>query len=330
MRYVIIGAGAIGGALGGRLHEGGHEVVLVARGRHLSALQADGLRFSTPESTRTLRIHAVGGPEELTLHPDDVLLLTVKTQHSADLLETWAGQPVLGGGTAGDLLPLVCAQNGVESERLALRRFRRVYGMCLWMPASHLEPGHVAAPGAPLSGILTLGRYPAGADDTVRAIADDLEKSHFRAPVREDVLRWKYGKLIGNLANVIDALAGPIVDGPLMEFYRHTLAEGERVLTAAGIDYLPAAEEQVLRGDQRRDPVEGVEYDGNSSRQSVSRGAGSIETDFLNGEIVLLARLHGVPAPLNERLQHLATAFIRDGRPAGSLTPEELTAPAAL
>jgi hypothetical protein len=51
----------------------------------------------------------------------------------------------VGGGTAGERLPLVCAQNGVAGERMALRRFRRVYGMCVWLPSTFLRPGHVAA-----------------------------------------------------------------------------------------------------------------------------------------------------------------------------------------
>src|SRR4051794_8839815 len=138
MRYIIIGAGAIGGGIGGRLHESGHEVVLVARGPHLTALREHGLRFTTPEGTRTLAIPAVGGPEELELRPEDVLVVSVKAQHTTGVLEAWAGRPVReggagGGGSAGEALPLVCAQNGVANERLALRWFRRVYGMCVWM-----------------------------------------------------------------------------------------------------------------------------------------------------------------------------------------------------
>ncbi len=115
-----------------------------------------------------------------------------------------------GGGTAGEVLPLVCAQNGVESERLALRRFRHVYGMCVWLPATHTEPGSVSAPGTPVSGVLHLGRYPSGADGTARGIAADLEKSRFLAPVAADVMRWKYAKLLSNLANAIEAVSGVI------------------------------------------------------------------------------------------------------------------------
>ena len=334
MRYIIIGAGAIGGGIGGRLYESGQDVVLVARGPHLAALRDGGLRFTTPEGSRTLPVPAVGGPGELELGPEDVLVLAVKAQHTAGLLEAWSARPVTGGGpdgggTAGELLPLLCAQNGVENERLALRWFRRVYGVSVWMPATHLEPGRVAVPGAPLSGFLHLGRCPAptGPDDTAQAIAADLEKAHFRAPVQEDVMRWKYGKLIGNLGNALDALADPVEQAAVAELYRRARAEGEAVLTAAGIPYASIAEQL----EQRRDlmdlvPLEGVELGGSSSRQSLARGTGSIEADYLNGEITLLARLHGVPAPLNEALQRLATAYAREGRAPGSLPTAELKA----
>ncbi|MFC1432000.1 ketopantoate reductase family protein [Streptacidiphilus sp. N1-3] len=331
MRYIIIGAGAIGGGIGGRLHENGHEVVLVARGPHLAALREGGLRLSTPEGTRTLPVPAAGGPEELRLTPEDVLLLAVKSQHTAGVLDTWAGLPVTGGGTSDELLPLVCAQNGVENERLALRRFRQVHGMSVWMPATHLEPGRVAVPGAPFSGILTLGRYPRGSDRTAREISADLEKSRFQAPVDEDVMRWKYGKLLGNLANSVDALAGSHPDGPGAELARRVRVEGEAVLTAAGIGYAGIPEQLERRGELiRAVPLDGVERGGSSSWQSLARGTGSIEADYLNGEIVLLARQHGVPAPLNEALQRLATAYARQGRAPGSLPAADLAALLAL
>ncbi|MET0864420.1 MAG: 2-dehydropantoate 2-reductase N-terminal domain-containing protein, partial [Nakamurella sp.] len=123
MRYIVIGAGAVGGSIGARLFEAGQDVVLVARGPHLTALRSTGLVFLTPAGTATLPIPAVAGPTELTLQPDDILLLAVKLQDSAAVLDKWAGQPVQGGRTAGEDLPLFCVQNGVEGERLALRRF---------------------------------------------------------------------------------------------------------------------------------------------------------------------------------------------------------------
>ncbi|QKW18721.1 ketopantoate reductase family protein [Kitasatospora sp. NA04385] len=327
MRYLILGAGAVGGTIGGRLHQSGRDVLLVARGPHLAALRADGLRLTVPDGTHRLPVPAVGGPEEVELTPDDVLVLAVKTQHSAALLDQWAPRPVAGGGTAGERLPLVCAQNGVENERLALRRFARVYGMCVWLPSSHLEPGAVSAAGSPRSGVLHLGRYPDGTDEAAARIAADLADSHFDAYAVGDVMAWKYAKLLSNLGNALEAVAGP-VDGELrMRVWRRARAEGEAVLAAAGIAHPSEEEQRVRRGDRVTPvPLASAVRGGGSSWQSLVRGTGDIEADHLNGEVVLLGRLHGVPTPLNAALGRLAAAFAREGRAAGSLPDAELAA----
>ncbi|GGR69578.1 2-dehydropantoate 2-reductase [Streptomyces humidus] len=326
MRYIIIGAGAIGGTVGGRLAEAGQEVVLVARGAHRTALAEDGLRLRVPEGELTHQLPVVAGPDELgTLRADDVLVLAVKTQDSEAALQAWGPAPVAGGGTAAERLPLVCAQNGVESPRLALRRFRRVYAVCVWLPSTHREPGVVSAAGTPLTGILHLGRYPHGADDAIRSIAADLEKAHFEAPVVADVARWQYAKLLSNLGNTLEAVSGP-VSGPSAEaLLERVRAEGAAVLDAAGIAYTSVEEQRAARGDKvTLVPLDGVPRGGGSSWQSLSRGAGSIEADYLNGEIALLGRLHGVPTPLNELLQRLANAFAQQRKAPGSLPLPEL------
>jgi 2-dehydropantoate 2-reductase len=260
------------------------------------------------------------------LRPDDVLVPAVKTQDGEAALDAWGPAPVAGGGTAAERLPVVCAQNGVEGQRLALRRFRTVYGVCVWLPATFVEPGVVSAAGTPLTGILHLGRYPQGTDGTARRIAADLEKGgRFEAPVVPDVARWQYAKLLGNLANAIEAVSGPLAGEEALRLYARVRAEGESVLGAAGIPYASEAEQKEIRGDKiRLEPLDGDERGGGSSWQSLTRGTGTIEADYLNGEIVLLGRLHGVPTPLNELLQRLATVFARERRAPGSLSVAEL------
>ncbi|NGO09194.1 ketopantoate reductase family protein [Streptomyces sp. HC44] len=326
MRYIIIGAGAVGGAIGGRLAESDHEVVLVARGAQYEALRERGLRLITPDGPRTHRPTTVDGPQSLgELRADDVLVLAVKTQDSAAALEAWAPAPVAGGGTAAERLPVVCAQNGVESQRLALRRFRHVYGMCVWLPATFVEPGVVSAAGTPLTGILHLGRYPSGTDETARRIAADLEKSRFEAPVVPEVTRWQYAKLLGNLANAIEAVSGVLTSEEGIALYERVRAEGEAVLTAAGIAYAGDEEQKQARADKIRfEPFDGSARGAGSSWQSLHRGTGTIEADYLNGEITLLGRLHGIPTPLNDLLQHLANDFAREHREAGSMPVPEL------
>jgi 2-dehydropantoate 2-reductase len=326
MRYIIIGAGAVGGAIGGRLAGAGHEVVLVARGAHLAALREGGLRLKVPDGEYTHRLPAVEGPDELgELRTDDVLVLAVKTQDTVAALQAWGPAPVTGGGTAAERLPLFCAQNGVEGQRLALRVFRQVYGVCVWLPATFVEPGAVSAAGTPLTGMLHLGRHPHGTDETARRVAADLEKAHFEAPVVADVARWQYAKLLSNLGNALEAVAGPIAGDKAGQLYGRVRAEGESVLDAAGIAYASVAEQQALRGHKvDLVPLDGAPRGGGSSWQSLSRGTGTIEADYLNGEIALLGRLHGVPTPLNDLLQHLANTFARERREPGSMEIDEL------
>jgi 2-dehydropantoate 2-reductase len=329
MRYLIIGAGAVGGTIGGRLFESGREVVLVARGAHLRALRDTGLRLITPQGARTLQVPAVEGPQELTLRPDDVLVLAVKSQDTAAVLEQWSARPVEGGGIAADLLPVVCAQNAVENERVALRLFRRVYGMCVWLPATHLVPGEVAAAGAPLSGILTLGCYPEGLDRTIEQISEDLAASCFLAPAVPDVMRWKYGKLLNNLANAVEAVVGrdAAQQPAVQELCLRARAEGEAAFAAAGIAFTGPAERAEVQQDRMTvHPLPGAPRKGGSTWQSLARGARTTESDYLNGEIALLGRQFGVRTPVNDVLQRLAVGFAREGRAPGTMSADELLA----
>jgi 2-dehydropantoate 2-reductase len=331
-RFIIIGAGAVGATIGGCLFQAGHDVVLVARGAHLDALRADGLRLVTPMGTQQLRIPAVAGPAELELRGDDVLILSTKGQDTVGVLEQWAWEPVHGAvEAAAGLLPVVCAQNGVANEGIALRRFRHVYGMCVWLPATHLEPGVVEAQGIPRAGLLPVGRYPAGTDDFTQQLSATLEASRLLAPASEDVMRWKYGKLLGNLGNAVEALCGPAAaDDDARELRRRARAEGTEVLRAAGIGHALPGEFDAARGGQVNvGDVDGAARSGGSSWQSLSRRTGTIEADFLNGEIALLGRIHGMPTPVNETLQRLANQVARAHEPPGGIVPADILAAAA-
>ncbi|MFJ6165152.1 ketopantoate reductase family protein [Micromonospora orduensis] len=322
MRYVIIGAGAVGGTIGARLAEAGRDVTLVARGAHLDAIRDRGLTLRQPDGDVTVRLDAVDRPGDRPLSADTVLVLTVKSQDTVGALAAWVDAPVAGGGTAGERLPLLTAQNGVANERAALRLFADVHPVCVWLPATHLQPGVVVANGYSHPGMLHIGRYPDGADDTDRAVAADLTAAGFVAPVREDVQRWKYGKLLSNLGNGLQALLGQDIPDALAERIR---AEGVAVLAAAGIAHTSPQEEKAERGDlvgQR--PVAGEDRSGGSTWQSLARGAGSTEVDHLNGEIVLLGRLHGVPTPANAAVQRAVRRAVRERIGAGAFPLTEL------
>jgi 2-dehydropantoate 2-reductase len=319
---VIIGAGAVGGTIGVRLSQAGHDVTLAARGAHADAMRSRGLALHSPDGTVTVRSPVVTDPAELVLPADAALILTVKSQDTEAAVRAWADAPVDGGGTAGQRLPLVTAQNGVANEPTALRYFERVHGVCVWLPATHLEPGIVISNGHPYPGMLHVGRYPRGSDDVSRTVAADLVAAGFPAPVRDDVMRWKYGKLLGNLGNGLQALLGQHLPGHLSEA---VVAEGTAVLAATGIAHTSQEEEAAERGDRVEvRPVNGQPRSGGSTWQSLARGAGSTEVDHLNGEIVLLGRLHGVPTPVNTAVQLAVRRAVRERFGAGDFPLRDL------
>ena len=317
MRYIVYGAGAVGGVIGGRLHHAGHEVVLLARGPHLEALQRDGLRLLTPDGPEHHRIPAHGSPAEAGVTDDDVVLLTVKSQDTAAALTD------LGAQAPG--VTVVCAQNGVANERAALRHFADVHGMCVILPSQFVEPGVVVQQSSPSAGVLDVGRYPRGSDEVDERMAQDLTAAGFRADADADVMRKKHRKLLLNLGNALDALCGWDARGS--DLYRRALEEAEACFAAAGIELQSAEEEKQRReGGVSLKPVEGQDRGGSSTWQSLARGTGTIETDYLNGEIVLLGRLHGVPTPVNELLRREAASAARERRRPGTTDLADLEA----
>ncbi|WP_150306501.1 ketopantoate reductase family protein [Planctomonas psychrotolerans] len=344
MRYVIIGSGAIGGALGARLAGAGgaHPPVLVARGDHGRALSTSGLRLRTPDEDITIPVVVAQTPQEVTLRDDDVLVLTTKTHQAEAALRDWVDRPVLAGesaadpgatvvGTAGERLPILLALNGVASERMALRYFERVFGVCVWLPAVHLEPGEVILRIAPTSGMFLIGRYagPGVASPADRellaTVTADWTAASFVVHTMDDVMRWKYAKLLSNLGNALQALLG--ARSPSLSTIADRLrTEAEEVYRSAGIEWASPDEEAALRGDVFDNrPVPGTPTElGGSSWQSMARGSGTIETDYLNGEIAYLARSNGGRAPLNAMVARLAREAAVAGAGAGSMTADEL------
>lgn len=304
MRFVIIGAGAVGGAMGGRLAERGHPVLLVARGDNHIALHHHGLVLALPGRVITVKPEVVSVDEEVRLTPEDVLLLTVKSQHSEPLIRWAAALRVSDQATAGEELPIVCCQNGLANEPTALRYFAKVHGSSLMLPVTHLEPGHVDAHGWPFTGLVRFGRYPNGTDELDKRLASVFEEAGFATAVEENIMAWKRAKLLLNLGNAVQALCGYELTGEEARVARLLIGEAReeasRCFVGAGLEV--AGEDHVGVGLQVRS-VAGRPRRGSSTWQSLSRGSGSVETDFLNGEVVRLGRTLGIETPVNELLQ---------------------------
>jgi 2-dehydropantoate 2-reductase len=316
MRFVVYGVGAIGGTFAAALTKSGYDLVGIARGKMLEALQRDGLMFRTTTGAEQIRFPVVATPAEIEFQPDDIILLTMKSQDTAEALTALRDAGVTD-------QPVVCAQNGVNNERLALRLFPTVYAMTVMLPADYVTPGEVICYGTPKFGLVDLGRYPHGLDDRVAAIATAFDNANFAAFPLEHVMRSKYGKLRENLGNVVEAALGHgSRSGPLMDAIK---AEAVAVYKAAGIEWVEIGNADLRRkGLMEAGAVDGATRTGGSSVQSLKRGTGTIETDYLNGEIVLLGRMYGVATPLNAGLVAVGQELAAKGAKPGSMTEAEL------
>ncbi|WLP88449.1 2-dehydropantoate 2-reductase N-terminal domain-containing protein [Gordonia sp. NB41Y] len=329
-RVIVIGPGATGGAIAAELHLHGVPVVVVARGAELDALRTKGLIYHITSGSTSVPLEVVGGPDELELVESDVLVVTTKTQDVEPVLREWAWAPVrtADGSTSsvGQSIPLITVQNGLNTERVALRWFRTVIAGTIFCPGGKEKVGEIINYGPTLRLLLWLGHYSSGArDQELETIAGTLGRAPTLGiqPV-DEILPIKAWKLAYNTRNGVEPVFAPSALRDELE--ARARAEAEVVLRAEGIEPrdplsggLSPWSHDVLEGGV----VSGHPRLGNSTLQSFVRGA-PLETDYLNGEIVLLGRLHGIPTPLSEGLQILTAQAVADNREAGALGDEAI------
>lgn len=318
MRFIVYGAGAIGGLLAASLARSGQQVIAIARGAQLQAIQQDGLQVKGVEQSFHARFDCVESPAAISFAPDDVILLCMKTQGTQQALYDLRDAGVTD-------QPVFCVQNGVANEPMAARIFPNVHGVTVLMPNTFITPGVIGVLGHPRFGVFELGRYPHGNDAADRLMAEALGQANVACFVMDDVMAGKYGKLTMNSTNILGAALGK-------EGRKGTLADRIKEEVAAVYAAAGIVPRDVGPSDPRRQSllktgeVPGLAYIGSSTAQSLARGAGGIETDFLNGEIVLLGQQHGVPTPFNLAMTRVAALMLREGRAPGSMTLAEVEA----
>jgi 2-dehydropantoate 2-reductase len=291
MRIVIVGAGAIGGAMGARLFEADVDVILVARGAHAEKIAADGLTLVEPDREIALPVPVVTTVADAEVDASTLVALAVKTQDTSPVLTELLA-------VAPPATPVACFQNGVANERSVGARFPNTYGVVVMMPAAHLTPGRVEAYASPIPGLFDIGLAAGGSDGVADALVADLGAAGFDARAVPDVMRWKYTKLLMNLGNAVEAIC--VRDADAGELVRRARAEAEDAFVAAGIRYASAEEEAERRGDRLQvRTIAGAHRGGGSSWQSITRRLGSIETDAFNGEVVRIGTAAGVATPVN-------------------------------
>jgi 2-dehydropantoate 2-reductase len=292
IHFTILGAGAVGGVVGGLLHRAGLRVTLVARGQHLQALQDEGLRLLTPEWSTTLQIPAAARIPADT----DIVLLAVKAHQVRMLL------PDLPKG-----MPVVCLQNGIGTEPLIAAHGHPTIAGMVWMPTVHLEPGEVRSHGHPSPGAIDVGAYTPDAETWVPIVRNALTLAGIESPPWDDIMALKRTKLLTNLGGAVQAACGDVPE----DIWRELVAEARAVYDAAGWAYLPI--EVLTERGLGIAPVEGMARPGGSTWQSVKRGL-KVETWAMHAVILKAAHEHNVDTPYIRRITSIAQALERPGQ----------------
>jgi 2-dehydropantoate 2-reductase len=170
-----------------------------------------------------------------------------------------------------------------------------------------------------------MGCYPTGTDDLVETVAANLRSAGFLVKVTPDVMPYKWGKLMNNLTNATLAITN-VRGGDTQPILAAVQQEATDILAQAGIRWV-SNEELSQEWPERNVKPRGVVPDdsGSSTWQSLTRRQGTVETDFLNGEIVRLADQLKSRAPLNEKLLHICQEMASKGETPGKYTPTELS-----
>jgi 2-dehydropantoate 2-reductase len=329
MRFVICGAGAIGGVIGGQLAKAGREVVLIEKlPDHVAALRQNGLQLRGVHGHHTLEIPVVTQANEVDFCAADVIFLAVKSFHSD------AACRELRRATALEL-PVFCAQNGVRNEETAAQYFQSVNGVMVLIGAKRLEPGVVIQTG---NGPVGIGTFPAGLSRAAKHVAAALDETDLPIYTTAQIARHKWNKMLMNLNNATLGLTGLASQeawsqAPARLWLADVYEEGARVLQAAGIPYagppgMGAIEDRIkeLRASQFDPGVpEEDELKGRASLwQDLYHRRGEVEADYFNGEIVRLGRQHHIPTPYNSLLVDLIEDMAAAREPPGKYSIAQL------
>jgi 2-dehydropantoate 2-reductase len=306
MKITIFGAGAIGGYLAAKLASAGRtDLSIVARGAHLEAIKADGLRLIEDGQEISVPVRAAAKADELGAQ--DYVVLALKAHSLSPALDQIA--PLLGDHTS-----VVTMQNGVpwwyfhgaggalEGTRLDAvdpggaiwQRIGpdRVIGSVVYPAVDVDAPGlirHVEGKR------FSLGEPSGERSERVTLLAEEMVKAGLQAPVREDIRSEIWVKLWGNLSfNPISALTGStlaaiVADDGTRALARTMMLEAQAIGESLGVRF-PIAVDRRIKG------AGDVGEHKTSMLQDLERGR-PMEIDALVGAVQELGRLTDRPTP---------------------------------
>jgi 2-dehydropantoate 2-reductase len=294
MKLAVYGAGGVGGFFGGKLARSGADVSFIARGSHLQALQAQGLRVvSVHGNFELVRVAATDDPAKVG--PVDYVLVTVKSHHTDQAAARL--QPLLRQDTA-----VISLQNGVDNEEklAAVVGEDRVVGGVAYIFSAISQPGVIEHTGGPAS--LVVGEWRGGYSDRVGRLAEACRTAGFEAEETGDIhaVLWAKFAFICAQAGTTAAIRLPIGEirtAPASrDLFRRVAAEVCQVARAEGVA-LPTD-----LPDRHLAFADGLEPGGYSSLYHDLTHGHPMELDTLLGEAIRRGARAGVATPMSQAL----------------------------
>jgi len=295
LKIAILGAGALGCAIGAALTEVGHETWLLNRSAtHVDAMRRDGLQVDDAGGTRRVRVQATTQAAEAGIA--DLVVVLVKSFHTESAMRS--AMELVGPDTL-----VLSLQNGLGHEDVlaGIVGRERVLAGKTYVGGVMRGPGHIQSG---VAGKATyIGELDGRLTPRVQAIADAFNAAGLATTVSDNIVGTMWDKLLinvatGALTGITGLTYGPLYDEPLLKAAAlAAVAEAMGVASAAGVTL------------SMTDPVQAwtLAAEGlppafkTSMLQSLEKGS-ITEIDFINGAVVRWGQRHGVPTPVNATL----------------------------
>ena len=305
MRIAVMGAGGIGGNLGGLLARDGNEVTLIARGAHLEAIRSRGLSVKMPGDEFTVEVQATDDPAQAG--SADLVIFAVKTYHNSEAIP--AMRPLVGKDTS-----VLSLQNGVETGG----ELARVLGWECVLPGTAIFGAFIESPGVIVNRGLVpnveFGEIDGSESPRVKSIADALSKAGISTRISADVTKALWAKYMVLPTAAGMTCAARTLIRPLLELpeARAMLIDSMREVEAIGRAKGIQMDSDVV--EKSMELLEHVPWDYKVSMHvDIDRGA-PLELEAFNGAVVRMGKELGVPTPVNQFLYTVLKPHM-DGTP---------------
>ena len=293
MRVAVLGSGGIGGYYGSLLAKAGHDVVFVARGPHLEAIQRRGLTVRTQAGESTLPVTAVA--DTSGVGPVDLVLFCVKSYDSESAARLLA--PLMARHTT-----VLTLQNGVDNVEAigAIVRPDAVLAGAVYVALQLAGPGMILLTGG--GGKIALGEPGGGVSERVQRVASVFQQSGIAHEVSTDIQRvlWEKFLFITGIG-AVTALARSGI-GPLL-----ASAAGRTLLNASCAEIVAVAQAdgahlQTRAVDAALTQAATVPAQWRSSMARDLEDGRRLEVDALSGAVVRRGVKHGIPTPVHQTI----------------------------